>query len=127
MDIYIKAMENNVTVSIHNGTYHLFMFDSTKEIASMDIACSLEKVRRGEEMVMEDVLYVLSLYVSPPHQGKGIGTSLLKYGLSIMVIEYPHVRMSLVDDMSESSVYDKIGYVLVSPDGPEKQLELLFQ
>ena len=124
----MTSMENNVTVSIHDGTYHLVMYKDTEEIASMDIVYSeLEKVRNGEEIVTEDVLYVLSLYVSPPHRNKGVGTWLLKHGLSIMVIEYPHVRFSLVDDMSESSVYDKIGYILVSKDGPEKQLELLFK
>jgi len=115
-----------VDTSIHGEVYHLVVStNQDHNIASMDITCSSERITSGEQ----DVLYILSLYVSPSHRKKGVGRWLVKYGLGEMMKTFPHVRVSMVDDMSSSSLYDRLGYVPVSPHGPEKQLNLslLFQ
>lgn len=127
------------TIQYEQGTQFLTI-EHDLVIATVWCGLGPSRVRVGNIMEEQETVIVSDLYVHSAYRGQGHGSRLLRYALHTCSRQYPLVRYSTLDDMSDQSyllgenIYEKIGYEWVDPPtetngtwkpvGPERQLDL---
>ena len=136
----------NITPKANDTGHDIELLVRGRRIAHMSIIVStgtIEDYRKMKEDI--PVLHIPWIHVEETHQGHGIASLLLLYGLLYEHEQNPRIEFATLDDDSDRSnsisgnIYEKVGYVhvnvpteVVNKDGvmvwklhgPERQLRL---
>lgn len=85
--------------ALYNSSKAMF-YKPTNEIAGLCL-----------HMEFEGLPLIMSFVVRPDHQGKGVGSYLLKNSISCSSLQYSSTRLSVIDNNSAIEIYEHMGFI----------------
>lgn len=107
--VYSKeAYANGIDNTIRSKGNNDVVYNSSRVAVCKDTA---KIVGVSLHMEFENLPLITQIAVSPSHQGKGIGSYLLKHSINQMSTRYPAIRLYVFDDNPAMKLYEYLGFI----------------